>query len=221
MSNSHARGTAAFVIALGLSIPAYGGMIDIGGGWTAEWDDSLDPFVSIVSNGVLDDAVFIQKAAQFTQGQEGGFFPAIPIVFRQTADDAVRFIVIDDEIIINSTGEDWSGFTMQLVGNTAMYDPARTLASGGGGPIGFSIAPFTTAVFDDLQLLTIGGGTVANGDVWFPGNGADDGQLWIDAGPGTGGDRTFFVLKETPLPAPGALALIALGLVGGRRRRRD
>jgi len=221
MRNALTRGTTALVLALGLSIPAFGGFIDIGGGWRAEWDDSLDPFVSVVSNGVLNDAVFIQKAAQFTQGQEGGFFPSIPIVFRQMSDEAVRYIVIDDEIIINSTGEDWGGFAMQIVGNSALFDPVRTANSGGGGPIGFTISPFTTANFsDDLQTLTIGGGVVSDGDIWFPGDGADDGQLWIDAGPGKGGTRTFFVFKETPLPGPGALGLIVLGLVGGRRRRR-
>ncbi len=101
------RGAAVFVVVALPTSAASAGFIDIGGGWTAQWDDSLDPFVSITPLGVVGDAVFIRKTAEFTQGQEGGFFPSIPIVFRQNAFGAVSNIVIEDELITNSTGETW------------------------------------------------------------------------------------------------------------------
>ncbi|NNF43008.1 MAG: hypothetical protein HKO59_06965 [Phycisphaerales bacterium] len=208
---------AALVVAVTAS-PALAGVVDIGGGWQAEWDASLDPFVDVVSNGVVGDAVFIQKAAEFTQGPVGGIYPSIPIVFRQIAPGAVSNIVIDDEIIVNSTRSDWSGFDMTLLdGGDVAFDPAATAGSGGGGPIGFSIAPFTTAEFnDDLTRLSIGGGTLSDTGVWFPGNGADDGQLWINVNP-TG--NTIFTLKETPVPAPGVVGLLVAGGLIRRRRR--
>ncbi|MHC4236048.1 MAG: hypothetical protein ACYSUQ_13105 [Planctomycetota bacterium] len=185
------------------AIPVYAGVINLGGGWQAEWDASLDPFVSISSAGVVGDAVFIQKSAEFTQGPEGGQFPSIPIVFRQIAYHAVSNIVIDDEIITNSTGVDWTDFHMQLLdGPDAMFDPALTAASGGPPPIGFSIAPFSEAEFSvDNTSLDIWGGVVPDGNIWFPGNGAEDGQLWINVEAHEQEPFTVFTFKETPTPA--------------------
>ena len=110
---------------------------------------------------------------------------------------------------------------MQLLGGgEASFDPLATMNSGGGGPIGFSIAPFTEAEFSqDNYRLNIGAGLIADGASWFPGSGADNGQLWINID--TSGGNVLFTLKETPLlPTPGALALLLVGGVGGRRRRR-
>jgi MYXO-CTERM domain-containing protein len=68
--------------------------------------------------------------------------------------------------------------------------------------------------------LDIAGGVIPDGGTWFPGDGATDGQLWIHIGNVT--PSTLFVLKETPTPAPGALALLGISvLAGGRRRRRS
>ncbi len=39
----------------------------------------------------------------------------IPITFTQIASDAVGQIVINDEVITNSTGSDWTGFQFQLL----------------------------------------------------------------------------------------------------------
>jgi hypothetical protein len=70
-----------------------------------------------------------------------------------------------------------------------------------------------------MRLDIFGGPGIASGTQWFPGDGANDGQLWIHVSALTG--STLFVLKETPTPAPGALALLGVGLMlgGGRRRR--
>lgn len=206
-------------------------------GWEAVWDSSLDGLVSI--NTLSTDfgaaggqgAVFIQKSAEFTQGPVNGIFPSIPIVFRRIngwTGPTVQNIVIDDEIITNSTGVAWTDFHFDLLNHGEVwFDPAATAASGGGGPIGFSIAPFTTAAFTNFidgdpnrpMRLDIAGGVVANGSTWFPGDGATDGQLWIHVG--NTAPNTLFVLKETPTPTPGALALLGIGaLLGGGRRRR-
>jgi len=220
-------GLAASVAALfmGAASPVHAGFIDIGGGWRVEWAASLDGLVDVNTLGVEGDAVFIQKSAEFTQAPVNGVFPAIPIVFRQIDAVAVSNIVIDDEIIINSTGVDWFDFHMVVLNHgDALFDPVATMDSGGGGPIGWTIDPFTLASFSaGLTELDISGGVVTAGSSWFPGDGADDGQLWISVVPGDGVNSPFtnFTLKEFPtVPAPSALALLALGGLGGRRRRR-
>lgn len=202
---------------------AVAGVKDLGGGWQAEWAPSLDPFVDVTSYGVVGDAIIIQKSAQFTQGPVNGIFPAIPILFRQIDASAVSNIVIDDEIIYNSTGVDWTDFHMQLLdGPDAAFDPVATANSGGAGPIGFTIEPFTQAAFSpDNKALDIWGGVVPDQSAWFPGDGATDGQLWINVVPGDGVDDPFtvFTLKETPTPEPASLMLLAIGGLALLRRR--
>jgi len=222
--------TSASAILL-IASGAHAGMINIGGGWQASWDASLDPYVDVTSFGVVGDAVFIEKSAEFIQPppQPGFPFPPIPITFTQTDPGAVHNIVIDDEIITNSTGIYWNDFHMVLLDHDdAFFDPAATLASGGGGPIGFTISPFTFAAFAaDNKSLDISDGLVPDGTQWFPGDGATDGQLWINVNTGDGVDKPLstFTLKESPtsdfIPTPGALALLTLGGLTslGRRRR--
>lgn len=207
--------------ALALSGPALGGFVDLDGGWRAIWDDSLDGLVDINSLGydATQDALFIQKSAEFTQGSENGIFPSIPIVFQATGMNPASHIVIDDEIIFNNTGEDWHDFHIDLLdGGEVAFDPIKTSQSGGSGPIGWTIDPFQDAAFTaDNMRLDIWNGTVSNGSFWFPGDGATNGQLWIDINDARQG--SVFTLKETPTPAPGAIALLALAGLAGRRRR--
>ncbi len=207
---------------------AHGGVVVLGNsGWQAAWDSSLDPFVSINLNGVNFDpqvnAVFIEKIVEFTQAPVNGIFPSVAIVFQQISTTAVANIVIDDEVITNSTGVPWGGFQMDVLNHgEVFFDPIRTAASGGSGPIGWSIAPFTTASYSNNDSrLTIGGGTVGSPGFWFPGSGASNGQLWINVVADLSLGNTLFVLKETPLvPAPGALALLGVAALAGSRRRR-
>jgi hypothetical protein len=217
----------ASLLLVGLAaMPAGAGIVALGGGWQASWDSSLDPYVDINPLLVANNAIFIQKSAQFIQGPVNGVVPSIPIVFQQVAPSEIEFIVIDDEIITNSTGVDWVDFHIDLLdGGDAWFDPVRTAQSGGGGPIGFTIAPFTLAAFTTSQRLDIWGGVVGAGQVWYPGDQATDGQLWIGVNsppPTTGAFRgQLFVLKETPtIPEPATVVLLALGgLLAANRRR--
>ena len=190
-------------------------------GWKASWDSSLDPYVDINFDGIVGNAVFIEKSAEFTQGPVNGIFPSIAIVFEQIAPTTVNNIVINDEIITNHTGVAWTDFHMDLLDHgDVVFDPVATASSGGPGPIGFGIAPFTQAAFTEGNTrLDIFGGVLPNNAIWNPGGGAQDGQLWIHVNNLTG--STLFVLKETPTPAPGAMALLGLAALAGSRRRRS
>ncbi len=219
--------TAAAVF-IGSTETADAGSVNFCGGaagWRASWDVSLNSTVQVIAADCsrLDDGLlFIQKSAEFTQGPVNGIFPTIPIVFAQTGPTKVQQIIIEDEIITNSTGVAWTDFHFDLLDSgDAVFNPEMSAKSQGGGPIGFSIAPFTTAVFTNGNTrLDIAGGVVPNGEYWFPGDGGKDGQLWIDVMPHMEAPYTTFILKETPTPEPSTLVLLALGSLGLLRRRR-
>jgi hypothetical protein len=194
-------------------------------GWQASWDSSLNPFVDVAVDAVTENAVFIQKTAEFIQGKVPAGFPTIPITFTQIKADAVKQIVINDEVITNSTGSDWTGFQFQLLdGNDVAFNPDMTNASAGGN--GFSSSPFDNQIFgpdnqaylvDGLGLSSGGGNAViADGTQWFPGDGAHDGELYIDVVTGDGSLEdpfTVFTLKETPsfVPEPSTICLLVMG----------
>ena len=225
---SAAIATAATICAV--TAPADAGSVLLGGNWEASWDSSLDGLVQIIVDGIVGDSIFIQKAAQFTQQgpDQFGNMQVIPITFRQLGVSGINHIVINDEIITNLTGVTWTDFHMDLIDSgNAVFNPAATLASGGGGPIGWTISPFTNASFavGNTQLNISGGPGIAHGQSWFPGDGVSDGELWIDvhSGAGTQNDPfTVFTLKETPtIPGPAVLALFGVGAIAGRSRRRS
>ena len=216
----------AISAALAMPVIAQAGTVNLCGGaagWSASWDNTLDGLVQIIAadcSQLANGRVFIDKSAEFTQPPVNGVFPGIPIVFTQTAVTNVTRLIIEDEIITNSTGQPWTDFHMVLTG-PAVFDPAASAVSGGPPPIGFSIAPFTIAGFSNGNTrLDISGGVVANGTQWFPGSGVSDGELHIVATPNAGQPFATFTLTETPTPEPSALTLLALGAVSlfGRRR---
>ena len=241
---------ATFAVVLLLATPSYAGFKVLGSsGWGVTWDASLDPFVDIVVDGENAQQVFIEKTAEFTQGPgPGGIFPTIPITFHQLVPTTVTQIVINDEIITNSTGVDWTDFHFELAdGGDAAFDQVLTDASSGGA--GFFTSPFDNQMWggqvgpgfytefwvDGFGLGPGGSNAVVSStfpnNVWFPGDGAFDGELFIDVIPGTGqpGDPfTVFTLKETPtfvIPEPTAAGLLVLGMIGwaagGAVRRRQ
>lgn len=201
-----------WVPALAISSAALGGMtLSLGGGWEAELlDDGLDLFTDYVS--VPEDLLVIEKFATATEVDDITGTPnPLRILFRQVASDAdtVSRIAITDETIINLTGLDWDGFRIGLLGD-ATFDPAAS--------DDFSLDAFGTMDFtDDLKEAHFSDGLVADGDIWTPG--FDSGALWIDVDL-SGDAPASFILKElATVPAPGALALFGLALVGSRRRR--
>ena len=221
--------TAALLTAILSTTAVQAGSIDLCGGaagWRATWDNSLDGLVQIIASDcsqLANGRVFIEKSAEFTQGPSpSGVFPTIAITFTQTAPTNVTRIIIEDEIITNSTGSPWTDFHMDLIDSgDAIFDVAATAGSGGPPPIGFSIAPFTIAGFSNGNTrLDIMGGVVPSGTTWFPGSGALDGELHIAVNPHAQAPFTTFSLKETPTPEPASLALLAFGSAVALRRRR-
>ncbi len=187
-------------------------------GWQASFADG--DMVTLVVDAVTDNAVFIQKFVDF-QGPIGpsGLLPAVNIDFVQTASDAntVPTIVIVDEVLTNLQGADWGGFVWTIPDKGEAYFNVSDSA-------GFSTSPFGNAEFsqfadgdDNLasQLLATGG-TVADGETYFPGAGA--GELYIDVDLSQA-DVTSFVLKERPVPEPACVAILAIGMTMMRRRR--
>lgn len=188
----------------------------LSGGWQASWDSDLNNFISINDHGVVNGALFIEKIVEFTAGPVNGVFPSVDILFEQISPNAVSNIVIDDEILTNSTGSPWTGFTMDLFGfpNVA-FDPVATAASGG-----FSVSPFTSSGFSNgNQTFSASNGIVPSGSVWFPG--AVSGQLWIAVSNLSPTSNISFILSERPVPAPAVLGLLAMaGVIGAPTRRR-
>jgi hypothetical protein len=224
---------AASILAwVGLAAPVHAGMIllndDKGesSGWAASWDDSLDPFVSITVEDVdiFDTgAVYIKKTAEFTQGPVNGIFPSILIQFRQISPSAVSNIVISEESVTNSTGRDWTDFHMFVTGgNDVVFDVEQTASSGGGGPIGFSVNPFTGATFAEAnRRLNLDDGTVPAGGVFEPGTAGIGDDLWIRATVRETSPLTTFFLKERPTPEPATAALLSVGAALVLMRRRQ
>jgi hypothetical protein len=193
-------------------------------GWTAHWSDAPGNVVSISSpDAVTSVAVFVEKFINYTSNEP------VTVWFQQTRADAVPYVVINDEQVVNHTGSTWSGFTMQVSGPAA-FDPDK---SNVGQSDGFQLTPFTTGAFnDDNTLLSIAGGTLAStapDNVWFPG--AGPGELWAISAVGDEEDLACFSLIETPIPStliplPAAIwsglgGLLGLGAIGlGQRLRR-
>ena len=188
-------------------------VIDLGGGWRATIfdEDNVDLAVDFVS--IEDDILVIQKFANFTTIDPFSGQPdPVQIAFNQIADDAltVSRIVITDQLLFNNTGVDWTSYHETLLGGNVAWNQAESAS--------LSYDPFTTRSYnDDSTIIEFGGGVVADGTAWTPG--LESGGLVIDIDL-SGEEGVKFVLKEAPLPGPGALALLGVaGLVGGRRRR--
>jgi hypothetical protein len=180
-------------------------------------------------DGQSANAVFIEKNAQFVGPPgPGGLIDPYAVTFTQTSANALPNIVIVEEAITNQTGVAWLDFHFDITDSgDAQFNVAATAGSGGPPPIGFSIAPFTTAVFGNSvagpnTVLDIAGGVVPNGATWNPGAGpGGDGALWITTNPHTSAPYTVFTLKERPtIPEPSSLAILALGALPLLRRSR-
>jgi len=216
---------AGAVGAIALTGTAHAGSQVLGdSGWTAMWADGAGGnSVSISTpDAVTADAVYVEKFISYTSNAP------VTVLFQQTSPNAVPYIVINDEQLVNHSGSAWTSFTMQLVGSAA-FDPAKSNVGQSGG---FDVSPFSNGSFSaDNTILTIdGGGSISSevpNNVWFPG--AGPGELWAIAATGDEGNLASFSLVETPataIPVPAAVwsglsGLLALGAVSmGKRLRR-
>lgn len=215
---NHLVSISAGAVALAMAAAvASAGSVALGtSGWTANWSSDLDGRISVNTDAVSDDAVYIEKFVNFTTNDP------VRILFQQTpGESAVSNIVINDEQLANRSGQDWSGFTMSLVGvaGNATFDVAKSNVGQSGG---FSIDPFTSSAFSDGDtVLTVGGGVVPSQpvgqNVWFPGSGA--GALWTVHPTTEEGGLLSFILTEQPItstliPLPAAFWSGLAGLAG-------
>ncbi len=199
--------------ALCLSVSAQADIIiDLGGGWEATiFSEQVDLTVDFFDFD--KDIIVLQKFANFTEIDKKTGLPApLSIAFAQIApdDETVSHILLTDAFILNNTGVNWSAFREILLGEHVAFDPKASAD--------FSIDPYTTMTFiDDNTEVIFGGGTVLDGTIWRPGDVSGALVINVDL---SRDDPVKFVLKELPVPAPGALALLACGMIIPRRRRR-
>jgi hypothetical protein len=199
-------------VALTATVASAGSLVLGNSGWQAIWaNDNL----ALNTDGVTDNAVFIEKKMNFTTNDP------VRILFQQIpGQTAVPYIVINDEQLVNRSGQDWSGFTMTvvgLVGGNAHFDTVKTAL---GQTDGFSVDPFTTGTFsNDDTVLTVGGGVIPSQpvgqNVWFPGAGS--GNLWMIDTSSTVPLLAFTLTEQpivTPIPLPAAAWSGLAGLVG-------
>lgn len=209
-------------------------------GWTASWDNALDSRLSLVVDGESSDSVFVEKFATFTTSDvnSAGGPSGLVITLQKTSVNAKPFIVIDNEAIVNNTGQDWNGFSfiIQPPTGAVAFDAGKTNVSPPGTG-GFSIDPFTTASYSASNTrLDVGGGTVGStvpNNTWFPGQASGELTINTAAQPNT---LSAFFFKELPSfgtgPTPGPViplppaawsglsGLLGLALVGTRKHLR-
>lgn len=171
--------------------------------------DIVTDFVSLQNNRVV-----IQKFAEFNRIDPFTGAPeAVLIDFRQVAADAqtVSQIVITDERLINNTGVDWVDFENILVDSGQAVFNQGLMSD-------LSIAPFTQQEFKNGGTIhRVFDGVVAAGATWLPG--MAQGGIVIDVDL-SNDSPVIFTLKELPsVPAPGSVALLAIGGLIARRRR--
>lgn len=196
-------------------------------GWVASWSDALDGNVAINYDFESRDAVYVEKFINF-DGQSdllAGNVDPVAIVFQKVSTNATPYIVMNDEILINNTGMDWTGFEFTLLpsNGAVVFDQGRTDIAPPGN--GFSIDPFTTHAYNaNSTILTVGGGVVgtqAGSNIWFPGT--ESGGLAIQTN-ALGTQLGAFTLKEMPIGIPlptaawsGLSGLVGLALLGARK----
>jgi len=210
------RNAALFVLAL-LALPSAGladfeiPLKDVFGadsGWSALVPDHAT--TGIVVDQVGGDYVRIEVAKTFDD------FDVNVITFYQRLPDAqtVATIRIDDEIVHNNTGGNWTRYLWAIDGAAAALDKPATEASV------FDVSPFTSKTWGPTQAgwsdpghvawLLAGDGVVADGETFSPG--LAGGSLYIDVD--LSGQGRSFQLKQMPIPEPATLVVLATGAAG-------
>jgi hypothetical protein len=213
-------------LSVGLAVagPAQGSMIydlklgNQDSGWSVTLADNINSGVRVDS--ITADYVIIEIGKTFWSGPENGQFPPNIIQFTQRLGSAltVPAIWITSEAITNLTGMDWTDYHWEIVGDAGAFN--KTLTDGSG----FSIGPFVNRTWgpalsgrpNNAMTLDVDGGTIADGETYFPGS--TRGRLYIDVS--LGSSPVSFDLKQYPTPEPCTMGLLLLGSIGMLARRR-
>lgn len=192
---------AVLAVALAISVPARAAITinsgDVLGGWQITFPENVALFADQGVQGTINNNTLnLEKLANFTGPIREDFtIDPLEIVFTQVEEDAVPFITITNEAVINHNPLPWIGFDFYLVNDEGE----------GTGPTfleGFNdIDPFTSVDFDD-QLIQLRGGVVNVGETVFFGVGPDGGDLRIAAAPTAAGTLRTFRFGEQPIPIP-------------------
>ena len=180
------------------------------------------------SEGVWSVQIDVSKKFRFPRSLSTNLFPPITLDFIEdpNAQELVDRIYIGQETITNLTGEDWTGFDWVLFRHElASFNQARSNVTIDPIVEGFLILPFqqwqwSAPVVGDTEKLAVRDGLVPNGDTFRPGD--TTGELVIDVADRPAGetDPRSFTFMQTPIPEPGSLTLMALGVAAVLRRRR-
>jgi len=191
-------------------------------GWTLSTPDGQ--VASLIKPRTVGNQVFFQKTATFTTASD-----PIILSFNRTSDTAKQ-LVINDEVVTNSTGQDWTGYRMIVSAGSSGGTPNFAFLTSAGSELGVNIDPFTAFKFvnnnTELQLTD---GTVKAGTNWTPGSTSSTGLAIVTNN--TSADH--FTLKEIPLvgtvtpPVPiplptaawaGLSTMLLVGFVGAGKR---
>ena len=188
-------------------------------GWQAEFDDNL--LVDINTDDTGSHFVLIEIAKMFTDPPVNGQFSPISIDFTVNPGhtrSVPLLVVLNDEVVENNTGVDWTDYHWSIEGDAAFWISATDDSN-------FDIAPFTNATWtphptwgsDYASGLDVDGGTVSSGSTFFPGSSAS-GMLFIEVD--TSVSDPSFTLTQNPTPEPATLIFLAAGLLLLLKRKR-
>lgn len=225
-----AAGCLALLVSAGVLSAANVPLLDANGqtiGWTVTVPDSSAGDVTLRFSSASGNRFFFVKDATIRSTTD----PLI-LTFTRTSTSAPE-LVIQNEILLNSSGSDWSGFRTFLSSGSTGGTPQFSFVTSDNAPgLGdFNIDPFTSFSFLSQNTeLFVNGGTVAKGDTWRPGSASGTGLAIVTSN----SSATTFQLKElpqtagggtpnNPIPVPAAAwmglsTLIGLGLLANARK---
>lgn len=173
------------------------------------------------ANGVQWVAITISKNFRFGPDPLTGLYPAIELDFSQmdgvAPENLATRIIIQSELINNSTGTDWTDYHWKLFGheiarfNRDLTNPTADFEEDGWWLDAFSEFAWDYDAEHDIDMLNAWNGVVPDGEAFFPGSGS--GSLVIDVtldGQSTP-DTAVFKFVQTPTPEPATISLLVLG----------